>query len=173
MRHLKGEPIGIIANSRPPGILVAAVRSDAGRTGASGRKPNWSVERALVAPGEKGQKRDRFIFCLQKINLSLFCPFSPAVVDLGTGSGPPLRWRVASELTTARIIATDASKEALAVAARNAQRLQLTNVTFVPGNWFAALPRSDSTSSSRSALHRQRRSRPRLRRAPQRALARR
>jgi release factor glutamine methyltransferase len=61
------------------------------------------------------------------------------VLDLGTGSGA-IALSLASELPAIQVTATDVSKEALAVATRNTSRLQLTNVTFALGNWFAALP---------------------------------
>lgn len=60
------------------------------------------------------------------------------VVDLGTGSGA-VALAVASERPAARIVATDASTAALAVARGNAERLHLRNVEFVAGDWFAPL----------------------------------
>jgi release factor glutamine methyltransferase len=60
------------------------------------------------------------------------------VADLGTGSGA-IALAIASERPEARVFATDASKEALEVAARNVGRLQLTNITLASGSWFAPL----------------------------------
>jgi len=60
------------------------------------------------------------------------------VADLGTGSGA-IALAVARERPLARIIAGDASAEALAVARRNAERLGLANVEFRQGDWFAPL----------------------------------
>ncbi|MBD8897980.1 peptide chain release factor N(5)-glutamine methyltransferase [Rhodanobacter sp. DHG33] len=60
------------------------------------------------------------------------------VADLGTGSGA-LALAIASERSLAHIVATDASAEALAVAQRNAQRLDLANVRFLHGDWLAPL----------------------------------
>lgn len=61
------------------------------------------------------------------------------IADLGTGSGA-IALAIARERPRCRIIATDISQDALAVAAANAERLCLRNVQFVAGDWCAALP---------------------------------
>jgi len=60
------------------------------------------------------------------------------VADLGTGSGA-VALAIASERPRWRLTATDVSGAALAVAAANATRLGLANVTFRLGSWFEAL----------------------------------
>lgn len=60
------------------------------------------------------------------------------VADLGTGSGA-IALALAQERPLARIIATDCSAAALAVARRNAARLELANVEFCQGDWCAML----------------------------------
>lgn len=60
------------------------------------------------------------------------------VADLGTGSGA-VALAIARERPRARVVATDASPEALAVARRNAAASGLGNVEFHAGDWFAAL----------------------------------
>lgn len=60
------------------------------------------------------------------------------ILDLGTGSGA-IALALALERPGASIIATDLSAKALAIAAHNAQRLGLTNIRFVQGDWYAAL----------------------------------
>ncbi|WP_133501162.1 peptide chain release factor N(5)-glutamine methyltransferase [Cognatilysobacter terrigena] len=60
------------------------------------------------------------------------------VADLGTGTGA-IALALASERPGARVIATDASAEALDVARRNAKRLGLPRVEFRRGDWYAPL----------------------------------
>jgi len=115
MRRLKGEPIAYIR----------------------GQQEFWSllleVTPAVLIP------RPETELVVERALAHLAGSAAARVVDLGTGSGA-IALALASEVPGAQIVASDVSKEALAVAARNAQRLQLTNVTFVQGNWFAALP---------------------------------
>jgi release factor glutamine methyltransferase len=63
---------------------------------------------------------------------------SSRVADLGTGSGA-IALAIAHERPKARIVATDASADALAVAQRNAHRHHLHHVSFVKGRWFIPL----------------------------------
>ncbi len=60
------------------------------------------------------------------------------ILDLGTGSGA-IAIALASERPAARVTATDASPQALAVARRNAERLVPGRIRFVEGDWFAAV----------------------------------
>lgn len=59
----------------------------------------------------------------------------PRVLDLGTGSGA-IALAIAGERPNARVLATDASATALAVARGNAQRLEVRNVEFAQANWY-------------------------------------
>ncbi len=63
---------------------------------------------------------------------------APAVADLGTGSGA-IALALARERPRARVLATDASDAALAVARENARRHGLTRVRFAHGDWLVPL----------------------------------
>jgi len=60
------------------------------------------------------------------------------VADLGTGSGA-IALAIAKERPRARVVATDASSDALDVAGENAKRNGIANVEFRHGDWFAPL----------------------------------
>ena len=61
------------------------------------------------------------------------------VLDLGTGSGA-IALSIASASPLASVVATDQSTEALAIAIKNAESLNLTqHVQFLQGNWYEAL----------------------------------
>jgi cyclic pyranopterin phosphate synthase len=60
------------------------------------------------------------------------------VLDLGTGSGA-IALSIAHTRANADVVAVDASAEALAVAQKNVQRLNLKNVKLLRSDWFAAL----------------------------------
>jgi release factor glutamine methyltransferase len=60
------------------------------------------------------------------------------IADLGTGSGA-IALAIASERPGCNVIATDISAAALAVAQKNAARLEIKNIEFRQGNWFEAL----------------------------------
>lgn len=60
------------------------------------------------------------------------------VLDLGTGSGA-IALSVAHSRSATNCWASDASPKALMVARVNAQRLGIDNITFIQGDWYAAL----------------------------------
>jgi release factor glutamine methyltransferase len=61
------------------------------------------------------------------------------VLDLGTGSGA-VALAIAAARRKSQVVATDISRPALALAARNAERLGIANASFVESDWFEALP---------------------------------
>ena len=71
---------------------------------------------------------------LQRIPQSAKC----SIVDLGTGSGA-IALALARERPNVRVVATDASDEALSVARVNSERLGIGNVEFIRSDWFGAL----------------------------------
>lgn len=69
---------------------------------------------------------------------------SPAILDIGTGSGV-VAVTVAHELPEARLMATDVSPAALAVARRNAERHGVSDrITFLESDLFAAVPEQNA-----------------------------
>lgn len=67
--------------------------------------------------------------------------FEAGVLDLGTGSGA-IAIAIAHERPRLRILATDASADALAIARENARRLATANVEFLQTDWYDAVPRN-------------------------------
>ncbi len=57
------------------------------------------------------------------------------VLELGTGSGA-VALAIAHDRPNARVTATDVSAPALVLACRNAERLEIGNVTFLAGSWY-------------------------------------
>lgn len=60
------------------------------------------------------------------------------IADLGTGCGA-IALAIARERPHCKILATDTSVAALAVAQNNARHLNIRNVTFIEGHWFEPL----------------------------------
>lgn len=63
--------------------------------------------------------------------------------DLGTGTGA-VALAIARERPGCKVLATDLSKPALAVARRNARAAGVRNLSFRQGDWFTPLPRPES-----------------------------
>lgn len=112
MRRLKGEPIAYIRGQQEFWSLL------------------FEVSPAVLIP--RPETETLVERALTHIDMSA----AQGVLDLGTGSGA-IALSIANERKHARIVATDLSNEALALASRNAGRLQLANVTCLQGSWYA------------------------------------
>src|SRR5690606_13162514 len=76
---------------------------------------------------------------LVELALARIAPGTPArVADLGTGSGA-IALAIAGERPQARVVATDASAGALAVARGNVAAQRIGNIAFRHGDWWAPL----------------------------------
>jgi release factor glutamine methyltransferase len=64
------------------------------------------------------------------------------VLDLGSGSGA-VALAIASQRPAARVLGADVSPAAVALARRNAERLQIPNAEFIESDWFDSVPRAD------------------------------
>ena len=76
------------------------------------------------------------------LSLSAKLPSNIKIADLGTGSGA-IALALAQEKPLWHIMAVDNCSEALAVAKRNASKLQLDQVEFFQSHWCDALPTGD------------------------------
>jgi release factor glutamine methyltransferase len=102
----------------------------------TGRRGFWSLD-LEVGPATLIPRPETELLvelALQRLPLGAAC----SVADLGTGSGA-IALAIAHERPHARVVASDASAAALAVARRNAQRHAIGNVSFVHGDWLAPL----------------------------------
>ncbi|WP_440223385.1 peptide chain release factor N(5)-glutamine methyltransferase [Dokdonella sp. MW10] len=116
--------------------LVAARRNGTPIAYLVGQRGFWTFD-LVVTPDVLIPRADteRLVeLALERIPPDAVCD----VADLGTGSGA-IALALASERPQARVLATDASEAALAVARGNAQRLGIGNVTFSQGDWCVPL----------------------------------
>lgn len=101
-----------------------------------GRREFWSLDLA-VSPATLIPRADTER--LVELALQRLPPDQAVdVADLGTGSGA-IALAIAHERPLARVLASDVSAEALAVARDNAADNDISTVEFVRGRWFAPL----------------------------------
>jgi release factor glutamine methyltransferase len=103
----------------------------------TGRREFWSLE--LEVTPDVLVPRPETELVVERVLAAIAGIDRPSVLDLGTGSGA-IALAVARERPDAAVTATDSCAAALAVAKRNAVRLELRNLRFVEGSWFGALP---------------------------------
>ncbi|HEX4853878.1 peptide chain release factor N(5)-glutamine methyltransferase [Arenimonas sp.] len=103
----------------------------------TGQRGFWSLELAVTADTLIPRPETERLVELALDRMPRAEPLR--VLDLGTGTGA-IALAIASERPLAEVTATDASAAALAVAAGNARDAGLP-VRFLPGDWFAAVPR--------------------------------
>lgn len=101
-----------------------------------GEKEFWSLSLA-VSPAVLVPRPDTEAL-VERALLLIETATAPRLFDLGTGSGA-IALALASERTDARVLATDRSEEALAVARGNAQRLGVCNIDWRCGDWYGAV----------------------------------
>lgn len=101
----------------------------------TGRKEFWGLPLAVDAR-VLDPRPDTETLVAWALELLAPCP-GPRVVDLGTGSGA-IALALQHARPDARVLAVDASADALAVAQANGLRLGLP-VQFVPGSWLTGL----------------------------------
>ncbi len=116
--------------------LVARRRAGEPLAYITGRREFWSLDLA-VSPAVLIPRPETEL--LVELALS-HIPQSVEmdIADLGTGSGA-IALALARERPHARVLASDSSAGALAVARANAARLGIDNVEFVPGDWWDAV----------------------------------
>jgi release factor glutamine methyltransferase len=67
------------------------------------------------------------------------------ILDLGTGTGA-IALALASEMPNRNVTGIDLRSEAQQLASENAERLKITNTTFLNGSWFEPLPENSRFS---------------------------
>jgi len=101
-----------------------------------GRREFWSLELEVTPATLIPRPETELLVELALERLPANHPVK--VADLGTGSGA-IALALAVERPQARIVATDQSPAALAVARRNARRLKINRVEFRQGDWCTPL----------------------------------
>jgi release factor glutamine methyltransferase len=135
--RLRSHPETDVAPARAQVFLELLERRAAGEPLAylTGRREFWSLELA-VTPAVLIPRPETEL--LVERTLVLAREGESRVADLGTGSGA-IALALAHERPAWRVVATDVSPAALAVARANAAALGLTRIEFLAGSWFEPL----------------------------------
>lgn len=146
LAHALGKPVAWLYAHADDGIDDSAVQDftvlvelrAAGEPVAylTGRRGFWTLELEVNADTLIPRPETELLVELALSRLP--AGMSVLVADLGTGSGA-IALAIAKERPQAKVIATDASEGALAVALRNASLNRVANVEFRHGSWFAPL----------------------------------
>jgi release factor glutamine methyltransferase len=102
----------------------------------TGRREFWSLE--LTVTPDVLIPRPETELLVEQALMRIPAEATWTIADLGTGSGA-IALAIARERPRCRLIATDASETALAVAQGNAIRLAIVNVEFRHGEWLDPL----------------------------------
>ncbi|MEM8547407.1 MAG: peptide chain release factor N(5)-glutamine methyltransferase [Pseudomonadota bacterium] len=102
-----------------------------------GTEPFMDFELA-VTPATLIPRADTEVLVEQAL-ARLGTPAQGPIADLGTGSGA-VAIALARQRPDATVVATDVSRDALAVARKNAERLSAHTIQWRVGDWFDALP---------------------------------
>ena len=135
--RLKSHPEEACTPGEHTAYLALLTRRAAGEPAAhlTGAKEFWSL-RLAVGPDVLVPRPETEL--LVERALALRPQVAGTVADLGSGSGA-IAIALARERPGWRIVATDISAAALAMARRNAAAVGVGNVEFVEGSWFAPL----------------------------------
>jgi release factor glutamine methyltransferase len=101
-----------------------------------GRRGFWTVELTVTPAVLVPRPETELLVELALARLPI--DRESSVADLGTGSGA-IALALAAERPRARVVAVDASQDALEVARRNARGNEIANVEFRLGDWYAPL----------------------------------
>jgi release factor glutamine methyltransferase len=135
--RLKSHPQEARTESEREAYCALVARRAAGEPAAylTGTKEFWSL-RLTVAPDVLVPRPETEL--LVERALALRREAEGRIADLGTGSGA-IAVALGREQPGWRLVATDVSVAALAIARRNAADLGVRNVEFLAGSWFAPL----------------------------------
>ncbi|QQS53383.1 MAG: peptide chain release factor N(5)-glutamine methyltransferase [Candidatus Competibacteraceae bacterium] len=136
--YLHAWPERVPESERATRFLAWLDRRQAGEPVAYllGRREFWSLELEVTPDTLIPRPETELLveLALERLPTDRTC----TLADLGTGSGA-IALALAVERPRARIVATESGPATLAVARRNARRLNIANVEFREGDWCAPL----------------------------------